>query len=205
MTCVAGQPKLGWWTWTPSSGTVTWSSATRSARWKRPWSAVRVGAGIDTPDPEVEPAEVEFPPLAVVIALLVIGKIVVAQHDARSAVFRVQRDDDTRGSGRDGVVVRPAPGEYQALRRVDLDELACRLDAAAHPDAVRAAGYRFQRGVAAHPLHVAARVSEVGEHGLGLGRDVQAHLDHAIIVHEPSVSRCSASASSLTRSRSRRQ
>ena len=57
------------------------------------------GAGIDTPDPEVESAEVELPPLAVVIALLLVGQIVVAQHDARPAVLRVQRDDDTGGAG----------------------------------------------------------------------------------------------------------
>jgi hypothetical protein len=90
-------------------------------------SGIRVRAGIDTPDPEVESAEVELPPLAVVIALLLVGQIVVAQHDARPAVLRVQRDDDTGGAGRDGMVVRPAPGENQAVRRVHLDELASRL------------------------------------------------------------------------------
>jgi hypothetical protein len=90
-------------------------------------SGIRVRAGIDTPDPEVESAEVELPPLAVVIALLLVGQIVVAQHDARPAVLRVQRDDDTCGAGRDGVVVRPAPGENEAVRRVHLDELASRL------------------------------------------------------------------------------
>jgi hypothetical protein len=31
----AGQAQMGWWTWMPSSGTVTWSSAVRSARTPR--------------------------------------------------------------------------------------------------------------------------------------------------------------------------
>src|SRR5712691_6065110 len=148
------------------------------------WSGIRVRARIAAPDPESEPTEVEFPSLAVVIALLVAGQVVVAQHDAGPAVLGMQGDHDAGGAGRYGVVVRPAPGEHDAVRRVDLDELAGRLDAVAHADAVAAAGLRLQLRVASHPLDVAAGVGEIGEHGLGLRRDVHTHLDHAIFVHE---------------------
>jgi hypothetical protein len=41
--------------------------------------------------------------------------------------------------------VRPAPGEHHPTWRVDLHELADRLDAVSHQDAVAAAGHRFQR------------------------------------------------------------
>jgi hypothetical protein len=43
-------------------------------------------------------AYLELPSPAVVAALLLVGQIVVAQHDSRPAVLRVQRDDDTGGT-----------------------------------------------------------------------------------------------------------
>ena len=76
--------------------------------------------------------------------LTVIGQTVVAQHDPGPAVFWLKRDDDAGGAGRHRVVVSPAPGEHQAARRVDLDELAGRLDTVSHENAVAAARYRLQ-------------------------------------------------------------
>jgi hypothetical protein len=86
------------------------------------------------------------------LGLLAVGQVVVAEHDTGPAVHRLQRDDHAGGTGRDGRVVRPAPGEHQPVRRADLDELAARLDAAAHLDPVGAAGHRLQGRTAAHPL-----------------------------------------------------
>src|SRR5215469_12836833 len=54
-----------------------------------PWSGVRIRAGILAPGPGRQAAEVEVPPALVVLALLVVGQIMVAQHDAGSAVFRL--------------------------------------------------------------------------------------------------------------------
>ena len=120
----------------------------------------------------------------VMIALPVVGEVVVTQDDAGAVLLGVQRDDDARGAGRDCGVVGPAPGEHHPARGVDLDELAGRLDAVLHVDAVRAAGHRLQHGVAPHPLDVAARVGEVGKHRLRAGRDVHADFDHVVIGHD---------------------
>src|SRR5215472_10336103 len=178
--------------------------ATRGCRW-RPRSGVGVRAGVAAADAEVEAVEVELPPFTVVVALPVIGQAVMAQYQAGAAAFGLQGDDDTGGPGPDGGVVCPAPGEHQAVRRVDLDELTGRLHAVPHQDAVTATGYRLQRGFGAHPLDIAAGVGEVREHGLGLGGDMHAHLDCPVIAHDWSLPRCSASARSLTRPRLRRQ
>jgi hypothetical protein len=72
-------------------------------------SGVRVRAGIAAPDPLAEPTEVEFPSLAVVGALPVIGQAVVAQHEPGPAIFWLQRDDDAGGAGRHRGVVGPGP------------------------------------------------------------------------------------------------
>ena len=135
------------------------------ARWSRRKREAK--AAVDAP-PLTEPAEVEFPSLAVVGALPVIRQAVVPQHDPGPAIFWVQGDDDAGGAGRHREVVGPAPGEHQAARRVDLDELTGRLDTVAHDHAVAAARYRLQPRVGAHPLDVTAGVGEVGEHRLRL-------------------------------------
>ena len=50
-----------------------------------------------------------------VIALLLVGQVVVAQHGAGPAVFGMQRDDDTGGAGRDGVVVAVVTGGSKGI------------------------------------------------------------------------------------------
>src|SRR5215469_1781211 len=92
-------------------------------------SGVGIGAGIAAGGAQLEPAEVCLPALAVVIALVAVREVVMAQHDAGAVLLGVQRDDHARGPGRDGGVAGPAPGEHQPARRVELDELAGRLDA----------------------------------------------------------------------------
>jgi hypothetical protein len=124
---------------------------------------------------------------------------------AARAIFWVQGDHDAGGAGRHREIVGPAPGEHQAVRRVDLDELAGRLDAVSHEDAVAAAWRRLQPCVCAHPLDIADGVGEVGKHRLGLGGDMHTDLDHTVTGHDRSLARCSASARSLTRLRPRRQ
>src|SRR5215831_2894577 len=140
---LAARPWLG--RATPNAA-LSWPSrpapAARGCRWC-PWSGVGVRAGVAADDAEVEAVEVELPPLMVVIALPAIGQAVVAQDEAGAAALGLQGDDDTGGPGRDGRVVCPAPGEYQAVRRVDLDELAGGLHAVPHQDAVAATGYRL--------------------------------------------------------------
>src|SRR5579862_8191419 len=90
-------------------------------------SGVRVRTGIGAAGPQAEPAEVDLPPLAMVTALAVIGQVVMPQDDTGAAVLGLQGDDDPGRPGRDGGIVGPAPGEDQAVRRVDLEELADRL------------------------------------------------------------------------------
>lgn len=99
-------------------------------------SGIRVRAGIIPPDPYFESAEIQFPALAVVLALVVPGQVMVAKQDAGAAIFGVERDDHSRAAWRDRVVVRPAPCEHQAVRRVDLDELSGGLNAVFHAHAV---------------------------------------------------------------------
>src|SRR5215469_7199966 len=107
----------------------------------------------------------------------------------------------TCGAGRDFVIVGPAPGEHEPMRRVDLDEFADSLDAIADVHAIAATGHSLERGIAAHPLDVPAGVGEVGKHDLGLSCYMNAHLDDLTVGHVRSLSRCSASARSLTRPR----
>src|SRR5215472_7418717 len=161
-------------------------------------SRVRVRAGILASDAYAEPVEVEVPALAVVIPLPGIGQVVVTQDDARAAVLGLQRDHHTRGASRDFVIVGPAPGEHEPTGRVDLDEFADSLDAIADVHAIAATRHSLERRVAAHPLDVPAGVGEVGKHDLWQSCYVQAHLDDVTLGHVRSLSRCSASARSLT-------
>src|SRR5437588_595267 len=111
----------------------------------------------------------------------------------RPAIFAVERDRDPRaarwhvaaagclaplmlGAPR-CVVVSESPGEGHLVRLVDLEELPGGLEPVGHPDAVDATGYRFQLGLAAHPLHVAHRVGEIGEEVFGCRRYVHGHFD----------------------------
>ena len=132
------------------------SRSARAGAGSGPRSGVGIRAGIATMDADVEAAEVELPSGTVVIALPVIGQAVVAQDHAGSAAFGLKGDDHAGGPGRDGPVVCPAPGERQAVRRVDLHELAGRLHAISHDDAVAAAWHRLQHGFGAHPLDMRA-------------------------------------------------
>ena len=74
------------------------------------------------------------------------------------------------------------PREHDAVRRVDLDELAFDADAVAHADALGAAGHGLQHRRVAHPPHVASGVDEVGEDRFAGGRDVDAHLEDAVLL-----------------------
>src|SRR5215469_12965205 len=164
-------------------------------------SGVRVRAGILAAHARAESVEVEVPALAVVIPLSGIGQVVVTQDDAGAAVLGLQRDHHTRGARTDLVIVGPAPGENEPMRRVDLDEFADSLDAVADVHAIAATRHSLERGVAAHPPDVPAGVGEVGKHDLGLSCYMNAHLDDVTLGHVRSRSRCSASARSLTQPR----
>lgn len=71
------------------------------------------------------------------------------------------------------LVTGESPAEDHPAWPDDLKELAGGRKPVGHADAVHAAGYRVQRGFAAHPLHVPGGIGEVGEDIAGGRRDVQ--------------------------------
>jgi hypothetical protein len=126
---------------------------------------VRVRTGVAAGGADTQPRQVELPAFAVVAGLLVVGEAVVVQDDAGAAVLLHERHHDPRGPRRDGSVVRPAPGEHDPARRVDLDELAGRLHTVAHADPVRPTRYGHVRPGTAHPVR--ARSTRHGPPGTG--------------------------------------
>ena len=72
-------------------------------------SGVRVRAGILAPGPEHQPAEIELPAPLVVLGLLVVGQVMVTEHDAGAAVLRLQRDDDAVVPGGTAWIVASSP------------------------------------------------------------------------------------------------
>src|SRR5215469_13321780 len=97
--------------WPPSRASPsTTSPASRPGRAET--SGVGFGAGIAPGGAQLESAEVCLPALAVVIALVAVGEVVMAQHDAGAVLLGAQRDDYASGPGRDGGVVGTAPGVH---------------------------------------------------------------------------------------------
>ena len=113
---------------------------------------------------------------AVVLSLLDAREAVMAEQDG-PAVPRGRVTSTRVQPGGTGLSPVQPQVNTTPVRRVDLEELARRLHAVAHPHLVVPAGL-WRRGAArAHPLDVPGRVGEVGEHGLRLGLHVHAHLE----------------------------
>ena len=89
---------------------------------------VRVGSGVASCRRDREPVQVGVPALAVMVHGLEVGEPMVGEPDEGSVGGGLEGDlDGGRARWDDGVVL-PSPGEDQAMWRVELDELAPRLD-----------------------------------------------------------------------------